>query len=528
MGLGGIRVDEELIKESELINILTFISKTLKKLRELLMYNKNSVKHQTTLSEQVTLLEKDLAEIYDGKLLIRDEIKLSDKQLHLLIDEQIFSKVKAIKKRLFTYECFRCGNMKQSLFGKKPCLTCKRHVTYCRKCLDMGRVKSCHYLYYYSGKPYLWQKQKTPLTWEGQLNPNQLKASHRLLANMKDSKNILVWSVTGSGKTEMIFPVINKILQSGKRICLATPRKDVVQELLPRCQSAFEHTPIQAVYGGSEEKGDKAQFIITTTHQLIRFKHAFDVMIIDEIDAFPYHADTSLPYVTKRSLKKTGMTIYLTATPRLRHRWQMKFKLLDYIFVPSRFHGNPLPVPKIAYLYNLTTYLNRHQVPPLLLNWLIKRESPHRQLLIFVPTIKMATKLLPHLTKSLIKKSLISNKSSISSVHAEDADRAEKVSLFRQKKLTVLITTTILERGVTFPSIDVIVLKACHEVFDEAALIQIAGRAGRSKNDPTGEVIFIHEGKTNALVNAKQSIVEMNKRADHIMEKDDYDDMPLV
>ncbi|QGS69179.1 hypothetical protein CV093_15140 [Oceanobacillus sp. 143] len=80
------------------------------------------------------------------------------------------------------------------------------------------------------------------------------------------------------------------------------------------------------------------------------------------------------------------------------------------------------------------------------------------------------------------------------------------------KELYVLITTTILERGVTFPSVDVAILDAGHVVFDEAALVQIAGRAGRSADDPTGEVIFFHDGKTEAMVQAIKSIKMMNKR----------------
>src|SRR5690625_7203619 len=86
------------------------------------------------------------------------------------------------------------------------------------------------------------------------------------------------------------------------------------------------------------------------------------------------------------------------------------------------------------------------------------------------------------------------------SVHAQDPDRENKVQLFREKKIPMLITTTILERGVTFPSVDVVVFDAGHVVFDEAALVQISGRAGRSPEDPTGEVIFFHDGKPEAKI----------------------------
>ncbi len=47
------------------------------------------------------------------------------------------------------------------------------------------------------------------------------------------------------------------------------------------------------------------------------------------------------------------------------------------------------------------------------------------------------------------------------------------------KKISILVTTTILERGVTFP-VDVIVLEANHRLFTRSALGQI-GVASRKK-----------------------------------------------
>src|SRR5699024_10868656 len=96
----------------------------------------------------------------------------------------------------------------------------------------------------------------------------------------------------------------------------------------------------------------------------------------------------------------------------------------------------------------------------------------------------ISNRLLNPVRKLLLEKGFITSKSFVTNVHSEDRLREQKIKKFRKKHLHVLITTTILERGVTFPSIDVIVLHAGHKVFDEAALIQIAGRAGRNKDDP--------------------------------------------
>ncbi|MDY0405082.1 helicase-related protein [Virgibacillus sp. 179-BFC.A HS] len=165
------------------------------------------------------------------------------------------------------------------------------------------------------------------------------------------------------------------------------------------------------------------------------------------------------------------------------------------MFVPVRYHGHPLPVPQLKMSFSLQKDLKRHHMPSAFVTWLRRRKNPGRQLLLFVPTIGLAKKLLASATAILEQEMVIEGPQAIRSVHAEDPDREEIVQQFRRKELKVLITTTILERGVTFPSVDVAILDAGHDVFDEAALVQISGRAGRSAEDPTGEVIFFHGGK---------------------------------
>jgi competence protein ComFA len=99
----------------------------------------------------------------------------------------------------------------------------------------------------------------------------------------------------------------------------------------------------------------------------------------------------------------------------------------------------------------------------------------------------------------------------IVAVHAEDPDRKEKVQRMRSKEIPILLTTTILERGVTFPNIDVAVVGSEDDIFTESALVQIAGRAGRSKDHPDGVVTFFHYGKTEAMQKAQKQIIAMNR-----------------
>ena len=78
----------------------------------------------------------------------------------------------------------------------------------------------------------------------------------------------------------------------------------------------------------------------------------------------------------------------------------------------------------------------------------------------------------------------------IEAVYAEDPQRKEKVQAMREKEIPLLLTTTILERGVTFPNLDVAVFGAEDRIFTESALVQIAGRVGRSAKYPMVTLLF--------------------------------------
>ena len=447
-----------------------------------------------------------LAHAYAGKLLLRQEIAISNRQLTQLITAHLFTPIQSIQRKRLSHVCQRCGNKRRSLFGMMRCARCQKRHLYCRNCIDMGRVMACEPLYYWTGQQPMWPSVEEPCVWKGRLTENQQIGADRIVQTVQ-SKNteLLVWGVCGAGKSEMLFQGIEAALLQNKRICIATPRSDVVRELLPRFKEVFPDIKIHGLYGGSRDRSGIAQLTISTTHQLYRFKQAFDMMIVDEVDAFPYHADPSLPFVTQRSKKKHGSVIYLTATPRKEQKLNIRRKILPHVFIPTRYHGYPLPVPTFKMCFSLQNDLKNGLPPQAFLHWFKQREQKQRQLLIFVPTIQLATTLARQLR-------LVLPDQRIRSVHAYDANRREKIHAFRKQSYSILVTTTILERGVTFPSIDVVVIDAGHAVFDEAALIQMAGRAGRSAQDPTGEVIFYHDGQTNDMVQAAHEIRLMNKR----------------
>ena len=99
----------------------------------------------------------------------------------------------------------------------------------------------------------------------------------------------------------------------------------------------------------------------------------------------------------------------------------------------------------------------------------------------------------------------------IEAVHAEDPDRKQKVLNLRNEKLKGLLTTTILERGITIKNVQVAVIGAESKIFNSSALIQISGRVGRNVHYPTGEIVFFHHGITVEMDAARDEIKRLNK-----------------
>jgi competence protein ComFA len=194
--------------------------------------------------------------------------------------------------------------------------------------------------------------------------------------------------------------------------------------------------------------------------------------------------------------------IYLTATPN--QKWQRECRTGKRAFttIPARFHRHPLPVPKFEWCGNWQKQLQKNKLPPNVLRWITARIQSNKQALVFFPHIPLMEKALPILSQYA---------PNIEAVHAEDPDRKEKVQKMRSKGIPLLLTTTILERGVTFPNIDVAVVGAEDAIFTESALVQIAGRAGRSKDHPDGVVTYFHYGKTEEMLKARKQIVSMNR-----------------
>lgn len=149
----------------------------------------------------------------------------------------------------------------------------------------------------------------------------------------------------------------------GGRVLIATPRRDVVIELDPRIRRAFPEQSVVTLYGGSKQRWERGDITLATTHQLMRFENSFDLVIIDELDAFPYVNDATLHYAAGKSGKHTAVRIFLSATPPYLLQREARRGLLPHAKVPVRFHRHPLPVPRLIPTQKVAVLLATGKLP---------------------------------------------------------------------------------------------------------------------------------------------------------------------
>ncbi|MCS4487328.1 DEAD/DEAH box helicase family protein [Staphylococcus americanisciuri] len=387
--------------------------------------------------------------------------------------------------------CMQCGSRAREDFYTYRAITSNSDVTYCRRCLHIGRM---------STMDPIWLTESVNVCSSGKytlafrLSEQQQYASDKVLKAVRTYTSLLLHAVTGAGKTEMIFASIAYARQRGDNVAVVSPRVDVVIEVSKRLCEAFADEEIDVLHQASRQQYD-GHFIVSTVHQLYRFKRHFDVIFVDEVDAFPLSMDETLMIALTQACKERRSIVYMTATPPRQLIQQVGAD--NIVTLPARFHRHPLVVPVFKYFK-----VRYQRIQRALLHRMYAQQTSERTTLLFFSDISAMRQFYQtyacHITKMCY-------------VYSEDSERLAKVEALREGQYSIVLTTTILERGFTMAALDVWVMESHRYSAD--ALIQIAGRVGRKAVCPTGEVLFFHEGRTHAMYCARTEIRRMNRLA---------------
>ena len=362
-------------------------------------------------------------------------------------------------------ECLRCGN-------KDPDYFYKGHKGfYCRKCIRYSRVLLEEEPETFS---YEISDGAGEYSFDYPLTQTQIEASRKCLENLKQH-DILLHAVCGAGKTEISILSISYFLNKGMKVAYAIPRKEVVIELERRFRKIFTRAEVVSVYGGHHERlnGD---LIICTTHQLYRYYKSFDLLVLDEVDAFPLKGDQTLMNISLNSCK--GSILFSTATI---DKWLLEaIKKREYgkVEVYTRPSGNPLSIPSLCFMNRYLGFIGLYLI--------MKRMTC--QCLVFVPSKNMCR----------IMHGIFSRLFACTYVYADLEDRDRNILSFRDKEKQFCFSTTVLERGITIRGISVIIYDY-NNVFDLSNIIQMLGRVNRGIGDNSGKTFVFTDRYSKKL-----------------------------
>ena len=375
------------------------------------------------------------------------------------------------------FVCPRCGNKEEKYIGYK------NGEAYCRKCIIFSGEEA-------RDVPH--PPKKAPLSLAYKLSEEQSELSRRIVENFVKGVDTLVYAVCGSGKTEISYGVLAYAISHGLRAGFALPRRDVVIELYWRMMKAFPNNKIVAVYGDHHRRLE-GDIVILTTHQLYRYPDYFDLLVMDEIDAFPFKGNDVLIALYKKSLR--GHCVLMSATPSKAILKEFHKKNHEVLELMTRFHKKPIPVPKVNLSIPLFQTLK-------IIKKLREYKKEGKPCFVFAPTIVLC--------ESLFEKVSLAVKNG-SYVHSERPDKENVIDDFKKGKLDFLITTSVLERGVTIKNLQVLVFHADNRsIYDSSTLIQISGRVGRKMDSPNGEVVFFAQKQTEEMTDAIRKIEHYN------------------
>lgn len=377
--------------------------------------------------------------------------------------------------------CLRCGNTENRYFYKDE------RGWYCRRCIMFGRVNVGELP---EGKRGIRKKHAISYKLKYPLTPAQKQCAAQIAFHLQHHQDVLVYAACGAGKTELVMEAIQMALRSGKKVGFAISRRQVVLEIRERMQEAFSPLKVIAVCEGYTDVVD-GDLIVCTMHQLYRYHQTFDLLVMDEVDAFPYRGNAVLKQIAMHAC--IGNFMYLTATPDEEMLQEVQNGTLALVELFQRPHGHPLIVPHIKIGTPSLQLLY-------LMQFLYKQKKEKKQTLVFVPTIAMA-QIMSRWLHTLFR---------CTSFTSKTKDKEKILKLFHEHRYQCLIATTVLERGITIKGVHVVIYQADHPVFNEASLIQMIGRVGRNIEMPTGKGLFLCTKKTRDIDRCVRALQRMN------------------
>ncbi len=306
--------------------------------------------------------------------------------------------------------------------------------------------------------------------------PDQLKAIDSVLSDMESGKVMdrLICGDVGYGKTEIAIRAAFRAVSDGKQVAVLVPTTVLAQQHELSFQARLKDYPVLieslSRFKSSQEqkKALKALAkgkldIIIGTHRLLSQDvhfHDLGLVIVDEEHRFGVEHKERL-----KTLKTNTHVLTLTATPIPRTLHMALSGLRDMSLI------NTPPVDRLP----IRTYVSQSdpQIVKKAIEFELSRGGQvfyvHNRIQSIYETAKKIQALVP------------SAQVGVGHGQMPEKNLEEVMLAFYQKKITVLVCTTIIESGLDLPSANTICIDHADR-FGLAQLYQIRGRVGRGQS----------------------------------------------
>lgn len=327
------------------------------------------------------------------------------------------------------------------------------------------------------------EKLKQSLTFA--LTNAQLKAYSEIKHDLESGKpmNRLVQGDVGSGKTLVSFMSALKSFDSGYQTCLMAPTEILAEQHFKNAQKIL--TPLGLEIGlltGKTKAKERDQILekliageihfLVGTHALIedwvQFKN-LGLVIIDEQHRFGV--------AQRGQLKNKGRSphfLIMTATPIPRTLAMTVYGDLDVSIIDE------MPVGRTPIQTRVITESKRQQA----LDFMMSHIERGRQAYVVYPLVEESEKIdLKNATEEYEKLKAQYPKVKFGLLHGKmkPAEKDEVMTLFREKQIDALVSTTVIEVGVDVPNATIMMIEHA-ERFGLSQLHQLRGRVGRGQH----------------------------------------------
>lgn len=189
------------------------------------------------------------------------------------------------------------------------------------------------------------------------LTEDQMNVSNRIKDNLGKSKTMLLYGVTGSGKTEVYIDVVKEVLKHGKTAIILVPEISLTPQITARFKGVFKDEI--AILHSSLSDGERydefrrinrgeVSVVIGARSAVFAPLKNIGIIIIDEEHSESYKQENNPRYNTldiamKRSSTYSCPVILGSATPTIESFARANKGYYDYLELSKRVNEKPLP-----------------------------------------------------------------------------------------------------------------------------------------------------------------------------------------